>query len=159
MGTCLFTWWIESRMYESEATHFNFLLLPVLKLWNLAMKVPQNTLLLNLLIYSVNIVECLLYAGHHKRFEYDNNLKECLINWGRLCSKQITFRISLKEFLDWMLQRSFSALFSQSMLTPCVLTSTSKWTSNAIYTQMTPTFSSPAPTTSQVSRLTVSPLL
>lgn len=145
-------------MYESEATHFNFLILPVLKLWNLAMKLPQDTLLFNLLIYLVNIVECLLYAGHHKRFEYENNLKECLINWGRLCSKQVTFRISLKEFLDWMPQRSSSALFSQSVLTPYVLTSSSR-ASNAIYTQMTPTFSSPAPTTSLDSRFMVSPLL
>lgn len=43
--------------------------------------------IVTLFIHS-NIVECLPYAGYHKkRFEYKNDLKEHLINWGRLCSK------------------------------------------------------------------------
>lgn len=57
-------------MCESEVDHFNFLLLPVLKLWNLAMIIPQSTLLLYLFMHSVNRVECLLDAGHHKRISY-----------------------------------------------------------------------------------------
>lgn len=103
MGTCLTEWWIVDLMYESEVDHFNFLLLPVLKWWNVAMNAPQSTLLLYLFIHSVNRVECLLDAGHHKRiFTYKNDLKEPLIGWGRLCSKEITFRFSLMEFIDWM---------------------------------------------------------
>lgn len=70
---------------------------------NLATSVPQGTLLFCLFIHSINRVECLLDAGHHKRiFAYKNGLKEPLIDWGRLCSKEITFRFSLMEFIDWM---------------------------------------------------------
>ena len=65
------------------------------------MKVPKSTLLLYLFINLINIFECLLYARYHKRrFEYENDLKEQLINRGRLCSKQMIFGIALIEFID-----------------------------------------------------------
>lgn len=70
-------------MYEAEANYFYFLIFAVLKLWNLALQISQSPLL-TLFVHSLNkhLIElCLPYDGPHKRrFEYENDLKESLIN-------------------------------------------------------------------------------